>query len=1173
MVPRAVLMNSGLVSVNTARQVNAAHSKTTVNAARPKSHFSKLAHSTVKRPIHKNTAFKNSNFNQRVNTVNVVKASAYWVWKPKTKVLDHVSKHNSASITLKKFDYVDTQEIDGGMLHLEVTPKEGKSHAEAEAVNTACYVQNRVLVAKPHNKTLYELFLGRKPALGFMRPFGCPARILNTTDHLGKFDGKADEGFFVKYSINSKAFRVFNSRTRIVKENMHVQFSENTPNIIGSTKSCDDAGDDEKKVTKELGKEGGDPINADGRKASIELPDDPNMHALEDIVYSDDDEGVGAEVDMNNLDAFMPVSPIPTTRVHKDHPIEQIIRDLNSAPQTKRMTKNLEEHEVFQKLFFMVRLKRSLSLTTTRFEIQTFLTNFTKYKALFMGLHQAPRAWYESLSTYLLDNRFQRGKTNKTLFIKREKGELTFFLGLQVKQKEDGIFISQDKYVTEILKKFGFTIVKTASTPMETQKPLLKDEDGKEVDVHLYRSMIGSLMYLTSSRPDIMFAVCACARYQYPKDSPFDLVLYTDSDYAGASLDRKSITGGCQFLRSRLISWQCKKQTVVANSITEAEYVPASSCYGQATVKAKTVNKEVQLQALVDGKKVIITESNVRRYLHLEDDEGVDCLPNATIFEQLILTGSTMASAIICLATNQKFNFSKYIFKSMVKNLENVSAKEEIGEGSAMPTDPHHTPIIIQPSTSQPQKKQKPRKPTRKDTKVPQPSGPTDNVADEAVYEEMDDSLERVATTATSLDAKQDRGVNTPRSDEDRLKLKELMELCTNFQNRVIDLENIKTAQAQEITSLKLRVKKLEKKGGSRTHKLKRLYKVGRSARMVSSDEAKITLVDETHGRYGNDIMFDVSDLAGEEVFVAEQGVHDSKKGGVAQVGTVATTVSTASTIPVRVALITDVKITLAQALAELKSVKPTTTASTRPRANGLNCQRKINSSLMRKWLKGYKLNLINKQEMIKREKADKVGKANIALKETWDDIHAKIEADCLLAERLQAREQEELTIEERAKLFQQLLEKRRKFFAAKRPEEKRNKPPTRAQQRSIMSTYLKNMAGYKHNQLKNKSFSDIQKLFDKAMKRVNTFVDVDTKLVEGSEVRAEGSETRSEGSSKRAGEELEQESSKKQKIDDDQEEATMKEQQLMLLLWLLSLQPLLTTRSLKKERSATFKL
>ncbi|GJY51044.1 putative ribonuclease H-like domain-containing protein [Tanacetum coccineum] len=271
----------------------------------------------------------------------------------------------------------------------------------------------------------------------------------------------------------------------------------------------------------------------------------------EDIIYSDDDEDVGAEADMNNLDAFMPM-------------------DVKSAFLYGKI-----EEEVYV-------------CQPPGFEDPDFPNRVYKVEKALYGLHQAPKAWYETLSTYLLDNGFQRGKIDKTLFIRRDKG-------LQVKQKEDGIFISQDKYVTEILKKFGFTDVKTASTPMETQKLLLKDEDGEEVDVHLYRSMIGSLMYLTSSRPDIMFAVCACARYQvnpkvshlhavkrifrylkgqpklglwYPKDSPFDLVAYTDSDYAGASLDRKSTTGGCQFLGSRLISWQCKKQTVVANSTT-----------------------------------------------------------------------------------------------------------------------------------------------------------------------------------------------------------------------------------------------------------------------------------------------------------------------------------------------------------------------------------------------------------------------------------------------------------------------------------------------------------------------------------------------------------------------------------------------------------------------------
>ncbi|GKF04576.1 putative ribonuclease H-like domain-containing protein [Tanacetum coccineum] len=271
-----------------------------------------------------------------------------------------------------------------------------------------------------------------------MRPFGCPVTILNTIDYLGKFDGKVDEGFFVGYSTNSKAFRVFNSRTRIVEENLHVQFSENTSNVAGNgcnwifdidaltnsmnykpvvaenqsngnagTKAHDDAGKakmetEGKKDAEDPGNESGNPtegkdsevpsteeprinqekddninntnnintasdgnntnnvnvvsstINAAGievnvvdPKTSLELPNDPNMPELEDIVYSDNDEDVGVEADMNNLDAFMPVSPIPTTRIHKDHPVDQIIGDLNLAPQTRIMTKNLKEHGLF----------------------------------------------------------------------------------------------------------------------------------------------------------------------------------------------------------------------------------------------------------------------------------------------------------------------------------------------------------------------------------------------------------------------------------------------------------------------------------------------------------------------------------------------------------------------------------------------------------------------------------------------------------------------------------------------------------------------------------------------------------------------------------------------------------------------------------------------------------
>ncbi|KAI3702067.1 hypothetical protein L6452_27705 [Arctium lappa] len=267
-------------------------------------------------------------------------------------------------------------------------------------------------------------------------------------------------------------------------------------------------------------------------------------------------------------------------------------------------------------------------------------------KALYC-LHQAPRAWYDTLSTYLLENGFERGIIDKNLFIKRSKkdillvqiyvddniigstqdqmcrdfeklmhksfkmssmGDLTFFLGHQVKQQKDGIFISQSKYVKNILDKYGLSDSKPASTPMETHKQITAALEGEDVDVHLYRSMIGSIMYLTASRPDIMFPVCVCARFQvkpkqshlqavkrifrylkgkprlglwYPYESNFDLIAYSESDLGGANMDRKSTSGGCQLLGARLVSWKCKKQTIVSLSTTEAEYIAAASCCSQ----------------------------------------------------------------------------------------------------------------------------------------------------------------------------------------------------------------------------------------------------------------------------------------------------------------------------------------------------------------------------------------------------------------------------------------------------------------------------------------------------------------------------------------------------------------------------------------------------------------
>ncbi|GJR84438.1 hypothetical protein Tco_0155223 [Tanacetum coccineum] len=726
-------------------------------------------------------------------------------------------------------------------------------------------------------------------------------------------------------------------------------------------------------------------VNDVGGKTSIELLFDPNMPALEDYIIFDlsrDDEDDGAEADMNNLDTTIQVSPNPTTRIHKDHPFDQVIGDLLSATQTRKMLKNLEEHGFVS----------TIQQRTNHKDLQNCLF------ACFLS-HEEPKkvihalndpSWIEAMQEELLQFKLQEVWTLVDLpNRKRAIGSKWVFRNKKSIQVEK----AQMDYINHL--ELG---VKPYPHDLKS-KEKCKINDGK----YAFLELIGVNNWWT------------------PKVNTHQI-----SDGFEQIVD---------FLNVQPIRY--------ALTVNPTIYI---SCIEQfwSTGVVKTINGEVQLHALVDGKKIIISEAYVRRDLQLEDEEvfleqKLDDMPT----HKRIYIAPSHTKKILGNIRRVGKGFSGRVtplFQTMV-----VQNQSELGEGLAIPTDPHHTPIIIQSST-QPQKTQKPRKPKRMDTQVPQPSDPSENVADKAVYKKLGDSLVRAATIASSLEAEQGNGnITKTRSKATPNESSSLGTTSgggprcqetvgdTIAQLRVLDLEKTKTTQANEIATRVESFDNEEDLGEDAS-------KQGRRINAINADK-EITMVNVQDD--DDNEMFDVDALNDEEVFVAGQNENVVEK-------------------------------------------------------------------LQAKF---------NEEERLAREKAEKEKEANIALIEEWDDIQAKIDVDHQLAERLQAQEQEELSDAEKATLFQQLLEKRRKHFAAKRAEEQRNKPPTQAQQRKIMCTYLKNMEGKKLKDLKNKSFDSIQKMFDRAFKRVNTFVDFRTDLVEGS--------------SKRAGEELEQESTKKQKMDE----------------------------------------
>ncbi|KAK2398040.1 putative mitochondrial protein [Trifolium repens] len=624
----------------------------------------------------------------------------------------------------------------------------------AEAVNTACYIQNRIYIRPILNKTTYELFKGRKPNISYFHQFGCTCYILNNKAYKRKFDAKACKGIFIGYSERSKAYKVYNSETNTVEESIHVRFDDKEPDNKMSEQDNSYAGipylynnsEPEKasegnktsdavleKASEEASpieaSEEHDDISEDDTQTSAETNEAPKRKFKyrsshpEDLIlgnkesprktrsdYQQHDSLLGliSMIEPKNIDEALSddgwivamqdelnqfqrndvwdLVPRPTHKniigtkwVFRNKLNEQgkVVRNkARLVAQGYSQQEGIDFTETFAPVARLEAIRLLLSyavnngITLYQMDVKSAFLNGViseevyvkqppgfedlknpdyvyKLKKSLYGLKQAPRAWYERLSNFLLENCFQKGQIDNTLFRKTTKkdiliiqiyvddiifgstntslcknfsklmqdefemsmmGELKFFLGIQINQGKDGTYIHQSKYTKELLKKFNLEDCKIMSTPMHPSSSLSKEEFGSKVDQKLYRGMIGSLLYLTASRPDILYSVCLCARFQsdprephltavkrifrylkgttnlgllYKKSLDSKLVGFCDADYAGDKIERKSTSGNCQFIGENLISWASKRQTTIALSTAEAEYISAAKCCTQ----------------------------------------------------------------------------------------------------------------------------------------------------------------------------------------------------------------------------------------------------------------------------------------------------------------------------------------------------------------------------------------------------------------------------------------------------------------------------------------------------------------------------------------------------------------------------------------------------------------
>nr|GEW70836.1 hypothetical protein [Tanacetum cinerariifolium] len=793
---------------------------------------------------------------ESVDVVSIVSSSVVKTVESKVKTVDKEYKEKgvidigcSRHMTRNKCYLTEYEDYDGGFISFgdgkgRISGKGKIKTGTLDFDDVYFYKELKALVIKPHNKTPYELIRGRPPLIDFIKHFGYLVTILNTRDYLGKFDKKANEGFFVGCSEVSKAMRVFNKRTRIVEETLNIRFLENAPNVKGNrsdwlfdidsltisinyvpvvtgfqtngiagTKDnivadesqVSDNGRQDDQVTRS--KFEGLPQQASQTKhinstnsfntisSSVNTagPSFVNAALPSPINAAGTPATMEEEVDINNVDLSYTIPDAPFTKFLKDHPKDQLIGSIETHVQTRNIRKMNKEHGLISSV---QKLRRKNHKDFQNYLFACYLSQMEPKKPV-----QALKdpSWVEIMHDSLLQFKLLHIWTLVNL--PKDKWEISTKWVFRNKNDERGIVIkNKARLVAQ-----GHTQEEDKNTPIEPNKALVKDAEAEDVDVHSYRSMIRSLMYLTTSRPDIIFVVYACARMMIAKDGR-------------CFMDKIVVKTGIHLVL-------LVESSAAKHKLTTAGYVYAS-CVKQfwTTAKVKKVNDQEEIQALVDKQKVIFTEESIRRDLKFDDPEGTACLLNDTIFAELARIGaktsawnefsSTMASDIIFLANNQKFNFSKYIFDNMVKHLEGgikflmfprflqVFQNNQV-EGMAKDKEicviSSHTKKIfanmrrqghgfsgnVTPLFETMMKKMKPKRKQRQEAKVDSPSS-------------------EVPVKETIL---------TPSSDplpsgEDSIQLNELMIFYTSLQQQVLNFKKAKIAQAKEIAKLKKRVMK-----------------------------------------------------------------------------------------------------------------------------------------------------------------------------------------------------------------------------------------------------------------------------------------------------------------------------------------------------------------------------